>query len=112
MTCRKRRDEVKTAGSRYCGISSDETWLRAERPPALRWPELAKEAAERNVGTWRPDANGEAASGSPTRASVRRRVLGAEPPVVARNSPTKGGSEGVRVMEPAFNEPTRKGRSR
>ncbi len=39
MTCRKRRDDVKTAGSRYCGTSSGGACLRTERHPALRWPE-------------------------------------------------------------------------
>jgi len=28
MTCRKRRDDVETVGSRYCGNSLDETCLR------------------------------------------------------------------------------------
>jgi hypothetical protein len=53
MTCRKRRDDVKTAGSRYCGISSGGACLRTERHPALRWPELAK---RRLGGTWEPGA--------------------------------------------------------
>ena len=53
MTCRKRRDDVKTAESRYCGISSGETCLRAERHPALRWPESV---GRRLSGTWEPSA--------------------------------------------------------
>ena len=42
MTCRKRMDDVKTAGNRYCGNSSGEACLRTERHPALRWLELAR----------------------------------------------------------------------
>jgi hypothetical protein len=52
LKCRKRRDDVKTAG---------ESLLRDQAPtePVYgrggirhdRWPELAKEAVERNVGT-------------------------------------------------------------
>ncbi len=42
MTCRKRRDDVKTAGSRYCGISFGGDCIRTERHPALRWLELAR----------------------------------------------------------------------
>src|SRR5437764_3218257 len=42
MTCRKRRDGVETAASRYCGTSFGEACLRTERHPALRWPELVK----------------------------------------------------------------------
>jgi len=51
LKCRKRREDVETAGSRYCGISSGETCLRTERHPHERWPELAKEAVKWNVGT-------------------------------------------------------------
>jgi hypothetical protein len=53
MTCRKRRDDVETAGSRYCGISSGGACLWTGRHPALRWPELAK---RRLSGTWEPGA--------------------------------------------------------
>jgi hypothetical protein len=38
-----------------------------------RWPELANEADQRNMGTCNRDVNGEAASGDPTRARVRMR---------------------------------------
>ena len=56
MTCRKRRDDVKTVGSHYYGISSGGTCLRPERHPALRWLELARVAVRWNVGTWSSDA--------------------------------------------------------
>ena len=95
MKYRKRRDDVKTAGSRYCGISSDGACRWAERHPVQRWPELAQEAVERNVGTWDCDANGKATNGRTTRAKVRRHSPGAEQPVVTEKSPTKGRSEGV-----------------
>jgi hypothetical protein len=52
LKCRKRRDDVKTAG---------ESLLRDQAPTTPdygrsgirheRWPELANEAVERNVGT-------------------------------------------------------------
>jgi hypothetical protein len=50
--CRKRRDDVKTVGGLLL-------WDRAPTKPVCglsgirheRWPELAKEAVERNVGT-------------------------------------------------------------
>ena len=52
LKCRKRRDDVKTAGE---SLSRD----KAPTKPVYgrsgirreRWPELAKEAVERNVGT-------------------------------------------------------------
>jgi len=94
---RKRKDDVKTAGSRYCGISSDRACGWAERHPVQRWPELAQEAVERNVGTWDYDANGKATNGRTIRAKVRKRSPGAEQPVVAKKSPTKGWSEGVEL---------------
>ena len=40
MTCRKRRDDVKTGASRYSGISLGETCLLPRRRPALRRREL------------------------------------------------------------------------
>ena len=40
-----------------------------------RWPELAKEAVERNVGTRDSDGNGEVTSGRTTWTRVRRRRL-------------------------------------
>ena len=74
LKCRKHRDDVKTAG---------ESLLRDQAPtkPVYgrsgirheRWPELVREAVKRNVGTWNLDANGEATSGSTTRARVRKR---------------------------------------
>jgi hypothetical protein len=97
MKYRKRRDDVKTVGSRYCGISSDRACRWAERHPVQRWPELAQEAVERNVGTWDCDANGKATNGRTIRAKVRKHSPGAEQPVVAEKSPTKGWSEGVEL---------------
>lgn len=60
MTCRKLLEDVKTARFLVCGISFDVTCLQAKRHPAYRVLELANEADRRNVGTFGPDANGEA----------------------------------------------------
>src|SRR6516165_442136 len=43
----------KPRGVSYCGISSDETCLRTERHPALRWPESVRRQL---CGTWEPGA--------------------------------------------------------
>src|ERR1700729_595592 len=94
MTCRKRRDDVETAGSRYCGNSLDETCLRAEWHPALRWPESV---GRRLSGTWEPWLRCErrSSSGSTTRARVRKRRRGAEQPVVARKFWKQKGAKGL-----------------
>ena len=60
MTCRKLLHDVKTARFLVCGISFDGTCLQTKRHPAYRVLELANEADKRNVGTFGPDANGEA----------------------------------------------------
>ena len=60
MTCRKFIEDVKTAKFHDCGRSFVATCLRTKRHPAYRVLELANEAEMRNVGTCRPDANGEA----------------------------------------------------
>jgi len=60
MTCRKLLTDVKTARFLVCGISFDDTCLQTKRHPAYRVLELANEADMRNVGTFGPDANGEA----------------------------------------------------
>src|SRR5258708_5776446 len=94
MTCRKRRDDVKTAGSRYCGNSLDETCLRAGRHPALRWPESV---GRRLSGTWEPRlrCKRRSSSGRTTRVRVRMRSRGAEQPVVAVKSPKRDGAKGL-----------------
>jgi hypothetical protein len=60
MTCRKNLNDVKTARFLVCGISFDVTCLQTKRHPAYRVLELASEADMWNVGTCRPDVNGEA----------------------------------------------------
>jgi hypothetical protein len=99
--CRKRRDDVKTAGV---------SLLRDQAPtkPVYgrsgirheRWPELAKEAVERNVGTWDFDANGEATSGSTTRARVRMRSLRGGAACSSYEVPDKGMERRRCVREP------------
>jgi len=95
MTCRKRRDDVKTVGSRYCGINFAETCLRAEWHPALRWPESV---GRRLSGTWEPwlRCKRRSSSGRPVRARVRMRSRGAEQPVVAGKSRKR---EGAKISE-------------
>src|ERR1700691_1568306 len=107
MTCRKRRDDVETAGSRYCGNSLDETCLRARWHPALRWPESV---GWRLSGTWEPWLRWKrrSSSGSTTRARVRMRSRGAEQPVVAKKSPKRDGAKGL-CYGAEFNGPTSNG---
>ena len=60
-TCRNHLDDVKTAMCELiAGQSFGVTCLRTKWHPAYRVLELAKEADMRNVGTFGPDANGEA----------------------------------------------------
>src|SRR6516162_731212 len=96
ITCRKRRDDVKTAGSRYRGISLGDD-LFTDRDGIRHGGGLSlPEAIERNVGTWDSEANGEATSGRTTRARVRKRSPGAEQPVVATKSRKRDGAKGLR----------------
>src|ERR1022692_4285545 len=94
MTCRKRRDDVETAGGCYCGNSLDETCLRAGRHPALRWPESV---GRRLSGTWEPRlrCKRRSSSGRTTRARVRMRRRGAEQPVVAKKFWKQDGAKGL-----------------
>src|SRR5215831_10411949 len=108
MTCRKRRDDVETAGVsltrdelRRC-LFTDRSGIRHSGGLSL------SEAMERNVGTWDSDANGEAASGRTTRARVRKRSPGAEQPVIAVKSPKRDGAKGL-CYGAEFNEPTSNG---
>jgi hypothetical protein len=54
MKCRKRRNEVKTAHSRWRGTSTEGTCLRSVRSPALRWQDPV---SWRWCGTWEPSAS-------------------------------------------------------
>src|SRR5215470_12667964 len=96
MTCRKRRDDVETAGVsltrdelRRC-LLTDRSGIRHSGGLSL------PEAVKRNVGTWDSDVNGEATSGRTTRARVRKRSPGAEQLVVARKSRKRDGAKGLR----------------
>src|SRR5215471_2122793 len=99
MTCRKRRDDVKTAGNRYCGNSSAMTCLRTERHPALRWPELARGGrAERgNLGLRceRRSHKWKNHKGESTEAETRGGTTRS-----SREVPETGWSQGVVSMEP------------
>jgi hypothetical protein len=111
MTCRKRRDDVETAGVSLTrdelrrSLFTDRSGIRHSGGLSL------PEAIEWNVGTWDSDANGEAASGRTTRARVRKRSPGAEQPVVAVKSRKGDGAKGL-CYGAEFNEPTSNGRSR
>src|SRR5215470_14197884 len=93
MTCRKRMDDVETAGVslpwdelRRC-LLTDRSGIRHSGGLSL------PEAVERNVGTWDSDVNGEATSGRTTRAKVRKRSPGAEQLAVAMKSRKRDGAK-------------------
>ena len=96
MTCRKRRDDVETAGVslpwdelRRC-LLTDRSGI--QHSGGLSLPE----AIEWNVGTWDSDANGEVTSGRTMRARIRKRSPGAEQLVVATKSRKRDGAKGLR----------------
>jgi hypothetical protein len=99
MTCGKRKDDVKTAGSRYCGSSFGEACFRTERHPALRWLELARGGrAERGNlglrGTQRSH-KGKNHEGESKEAETRGGTTRS-----SREVPETGGSQGVVSREP------------
>jgi len=110
MTCRKLLHDVKTARFLVCGISFDGTCLQTKRHPAYRVLELANEADKRNVGTCRPDANGEAQVDTPrgesTDAGHRGGTIRSSNDILET-----GSSEGV-VARSCRNQTTSNGRIR
>jgi hypothetical protein len=110
MTCRKRRDEVKTGESRCSRISPGRTCLLPGRPPALRWHEPdSGSCVERGNLSLR--CQGRNSSGSPIRVRVPMRSTGAEQPVVVMKSRNGDGVKGLHC--PAIIDgSTRNGRSR
>lgn len=77
MTCRKRRDGVRTGGSRYSGMSLGCTCLLPIRRPALRRRDLGSGSrAERGNLSLR--CEGRIPSGGPMRKRVPKRGTGAE----------------------------------
>ena len=110
MTCRKFKEDVKTAKFHDCGISFDVTCLQAKRHPAYRVLELANEAEMRNVGTCRRDVNGEAQVETPRGESTEAWHRGG----TTRSSDDileTGSSEGV-VARGCRSWSTRSGRNR
>lgn len=93
MTCRKRRDDVKTGMSRWPGISSVATCLLTERHPALRWRELAT-GISRERGNLSLRCEGRSSSGDPTRARVPMRSTGADRSVVVKKVVNATGAKG------------------
>ena len=95
MTCRKHRNEVKTASSRWRGKSTDGTCLRSVRPPALRWQEPVSRPWS---GTWEPSAPMRTESlkqkpcKSPSRKAARR---GGTPRSSERSPRQRDGAKGA-----------------
>ena len=111
MTCRKLLEDVKTAVCLLtAGQSLGATCLRTKRHPAYRGLDLAEEADMRNVGTFRPDANGEAQveipRGESTEAGRRGGTTRSSDEVLET-----GWSEGV-VARSQSHRSTRNGRRR
>ena len=110
MVSSKINNDVKTARFRVCGISFDVTCLQTKRHPAYRVLELANEADKRNVGTCRPDVNGEAQVETPRGESTEAGHRGG----TTRSSeevPETGWSEGVEARG-CRNQTTSNGRIR
>jgi hypothetical protein len=57
MTCRKRRNEDQTVVESLTREEQGRSLCRTLWPPALRWHESVRQQFERNVGTFRADAN-------------------------------------------------------
>jgi hypothetical protein len=111
MTCRKRRDEIKTAQSRWRGKSAGGACLRPARSPALRWQDPL---AGRLCGTWEPSAPMRTENTKRKPREVESREA-AQRDGTARSSkevPDKGMEPRGRAEEALINEPTCKGRSR
>ena len=53
MTCRKRRDDVETAGSRYCGTGFGGACLRTKAASGIK---VARVCQRQSIGTWEPGA--------------------------------------------------------
>ncbi len=82
-TCRKRRDDVKTGGSRYSGRSLGVTFLQPRRRPAVRRRDLDS-GSRVELGNLSLRCEGRIPSGGPTRKRVPMRGTGAESRVVVR----------------------------
>ena len=83
--CRKLLNDVKTRNQSYSRINPEDTCLLTGWRPAYRWRELGPGFyVER--GNLSPRCKGRNSSGSPTRARVPMRGIGAEQLVVAMKS--------------------------
>ena len=112
MKCRKRRDEIRTAQSRWRGKSAGGACLRPVRSPALRWQEPL---VRRLCGTWEPLV------ASMRTEKAKRKTREAESREATQRGGTTRSSNEVldkrmeprgRAEEALNNEPTCKGRSR
>lgn len=105
VTRRKRRDDIKTGGSRYPGTSLVGTCLLTRRCPAWRWRELGSgSGTERGNLALDTDLAAGLRSGRRERDSraaetardgVATRGTGADRPVVAAKSGNAGGAKGA-----------------
>ena len=111
MKCRKRRDEIRTAESRWRGRSAGGACLRPERSPALRWQDPL---ARRLSGTWEPLASmrTEKAKRKTHEAESRDATQRGGTTRSSKEVPDKGMEPRGRAEEALNNEPTSKGRSR
>ena len=112
MKCRKRRDDVKTAGVSLLRDKLRRNLFTGGAASGMRGGLSLPEAVKRNVGTWDSDANGEATSGRTTRARVRKRRLRGGTARSSDEVPDKGMERRGCVNGAEFNEPTSNGRSR
>jgi len=67
------------------------------------------QAFVRNMGTWRPDAKGDAQEGGPSRARVPKRDAGADQLVVAMKPSNAGGAKGLDRPASGVRQPERGG---
>ncbi len=109
MKRRKRRDDVKTGGSRCSGTSTGDIRLLPVRRPALRWRESVTGSCVQ-PGNLSPRCQGRSPSGGPTRTRVPMRGTGADQLVVAMKRRNGRGCEGVELSG-LWQGSTRKGRS-
>ncbi len=111
MTCRKRRDGIKTAQSRWRGKSAGGACLRPVRSPALRWQDPLTGLL---CGTWEPSApmRTEKIKRKPREIESREAAPRGGTTRSSDEVPDKGMEPRGRADEALNNVPTCKGRSR
>ena len=111
MTCRKRRDGIKTAQSRWRGKSAGGACLRPVRSPALRWQDPP---AGLLCGTWEASApmQTEKIKRKPREIESREAARRGGTTRSSNEVPEKGAERRGRAEAALNNEPTCIGRSR